>query len=133
MSDMVNKLLELDLPEPETMKVHLPRLGLTVTLREVGFDRVMKDRAEAKDATLFYLLDAIQAPDFRDDAWFRVKMGCPTPVEAVKKLLRPGEIERLARAADVLNGYGTGSVVPVTPQEAEAAATAVAVGELEKN
>lgn len=135
MSSMVNKLLAIpaDLP-PETKKVHLPRLGLTVTLREISYDALQSCRNGA-DAHFHYLLKSAVEPDFKDAAWYREKMGCPTPVDAMKKLLRPGEVERLCRVADTLNGYGADSVsvLELSAENLSNAAVDAVLEELEKN
>lgn len=62
-------------------------------------------------------------------------MGCPTPVEALKKLLKKGEIEKLCRLADQLNGFGPGQVIAVNrePEELFDAAVGGALEDLEKN
>lgn len=132
--DIVKNLLDLPDFSPETKEVRLPRLGVVFTLRELGYDQIMKRRGE-KDATIHYLLDSVDSPKLRDRAWFEEHMGCPSPVEAVKKLLRAGEIEALCKEADRLNGYGWGSVVSVkrSRQELEQQAVGAALEELEKN
>lgn len=62
-------------------------------------------------------------------------MGCPTPVDAIKKLLRPGEIQAIVRQCDKLNGYGYGSVVAVkqSADELQNSAIDAALEDLEKN
>lgn len=133
MANTINKLLSLPQSEAETKTVTLPRLKLEITLRELDYNTLMDCRG-IEDASLHYLLKSTIAPNFRDPAWFREHMGCPTPVDAIKKILRPGEVERLCRVADELNGYGSGSVIlDQTAEELEAVATAQAVDELEKN
>lgn len=133
MSEMLDKLLNLELPVPETMKIRLPRLDLTFTLRELSYDKVTALRKEPEDATLHYLLEAVTEPNLRDARWFRDKMDCPTPIAAMKRLLRIGEIERLAKAADTLNGYGPGSVLIQNEKQVEETALGAAVEELRKN
>ena len=59
--------------------------------------------------------------------------GCATPVDALKKLLRMGEVEKLCRVIDQLNGYGPGSVTVLSGKELEGAAIGAALEELEKN
>ena len=59
-------------------------------------------------------------------------MGCATPVDALKKLLRPGEITRMCRVIDKLNGF-YGSVLELSEDELQGQAIAQATEELEKN
>lgn len=131
---MTEKLLALPDAEPESRTVRLPRLDLEVTLREISYDKLMQCRKE-RDSTLHYLLASVTEPSLKDPAWYRDKMGCPTPVDAVKRLLRPGEIEALAKAADRLNGYGFGAVVSVEEEQRDLEDQALgrALEELEKN
>ena len=60
-------------------------------------------------------------------------MGCASPADALKKLLRMGEVEKLCRVIDRLNGYAAGSVVEAADDELAAEALNAAVEELEKN
>lgn len=135
MSNMINRLLSIPIPEPETQEVELPRLGLTVTLQELNYDKVVEFRGK-EDSSLHYLLASIVSPNFRDPAWFQDKCHCPTPVLAMKKLLRIGEVEALCRAADRLNGYGPGNVkivVEETVEAMEGQTLGAVMEELEKN
>lgn len=130
----VDRLLELEVIQPETKEVQIPRLGLTITLQELSYDKVMRCR-QRPDPKIYYLMESIAAPDIRAEAWYKDKMGCATPADALKRLLRSGEIERLCIQADSLNGYAPGSVVAVeAPEEVlEGAAIGGALEDLEKN
>ena len=130
----VDRLLELEAIQPERKGVQIPRLGLTFSLQELSYDKVMRCR-QRPDPKIYYLMESIAAPDIRAEAWYKGKMSCATPADALKRLLRAGEIERLCIQADSLNGYGPGSVVAVeAPEEAlEGAAIAGALEDLEKN
>lgn len=130
----LNALLGLELPEKETKDVLIPRLGLTLTLQEIGYDALMRCRRR-EDANLAYLLESVKAPDIRDEAFYRDKMGCATPADAVKKLFRGGEIEKICKEADVINGYAAGSVVTMEapPADLESHAVADILEDAEKN
>lgn len=130
----LNALLGLEIPEKETKDVLIPRLGLTLTLQEIGYDALMRCRRR-EDANLAYLLESVKAPDIRDEAFYRDKMGCATPADAVKKLFRGGEIEKICKAADVINGYAAGSVVTMEapPADLESHAVADILEDAEKN
>lgn len=125
----------LDLPEfqPEIAQVHLPRLNIVLALMETPYDKLMKIRRE-EDAQVHLILASVtNHPELKQKAWYREKMGCATPVDALKKLLRPGEVEKICRSIDLLNGYGVGSVAPVSYEELMGQAIQAAVEELEKN
>ena len=131
---VIRSLLDISVEEPETKEVLLPRLGLQITLQEISYDTLMKCRRE-QDANLHYLLESTKAPNFRDPAWYQDRLRCPTPIDAMKKLLRGGEIDRLCQEADRLNGYRGESVISMEADEnqLQEAAISAAVEDLEKN
>ena len=133
MGNAVNKLLELpaDRP-PDTMTVRVARLDLNLTLREISYNKITSLRGR-EDADLLYLAESIADPDIRDEAWWRDHMGCPSPLEALRKLLKKGEAERLCRMADTLNGYAPGSVLEGPGEALQGAAVGAALEDLEKN
>lgn len=130
--DFAGNLLDLPEFEPERRRVRLPRLGLEWVLQEVPYDRVMRCRRE-RDPNLFLILEATVSPNLRDKAWYEGRMGCPTPVDALKKQLRVGELDKLVRVIDRLNGYGAGSVLELSDEELEAQTLGAALEHLEKN
>lgn len=133
MADIIASLLDLPEFEPETAKVKLDRLGIVLELRELAYDKLVKIRRE-NDAQLHLILAAaVNHPELKQEIWYHGKMGCATPVDALKKLLRMGEIEKVCRVIDRLNGYGAGNVTPLTEDEQKGAALGAAVEELEKN
>ena len=131
---VIRSLLDLPMPEPEVSTVRVPRLGLEIVLRELPYDK-LADLRGTEDANINYLLSSIQEPDPKDPLWFREKMKCATPVDALKKLLKGGEIQGLVRRCDILNGYAPDSVVAVDRDEKDLQNEAVwaALEELEKN
>ena len=131
--DVIASLLDLPEFEPERARVRLPRLGIELELREVAYDRLMRIRREGDPAIHLILASVTNHPELKQEAWYHDKMGCATPADALKKLLRPGEVDKIVRATDKLNGYGPGSVTLEEDTALEDAATAAAVEELEKN
>ena len=131
--NIVASLLDLPEFEPERARVRLPRLGIELELQELSYDKLMRARREPDPAIHIILGMVVNHPEFKQPAWYHDKKGCATPVDALKKLLRKGEVERICRAIDLLNGYAPGSVVPMDRQAAQGAAIAAAVEELEKN
>ena len=136
---VTRSLLDLPVAEPETAEVKVTRLNLIVRVRELPYDRLSKLRG-MEDADLQYLLESAVEPKFRDKAWYRDKMDCPTPIEAMKKLLREGEVRAILRKCDELNGYGYGAVVPLAPEDTVVSedelhnrAIGAALEDLEKN
>lgn len=135
----VRSLLDLPVMEPETAEVKVTRLNLIVKVRELPYDRLSKLRG-VEDSDLQYLLESTVEPKFRDKNWYRGHMHCPTPIEAMKKLFRAGEVRAILRKCDELNGYGYGAVVPLSQDEEsipenelQARAVGAALEDLEKN
>lgn len=130
----VYALLNIPQRETETVEVEVKRLKLKITLRELSFDKLISIHS-GKDPDVNYLLSSIVTPNVRDPRWYQEHMGCPTPADALKRLLKPGEITRLVKHADVLNGYGLDSVTAVNMEDDELQAQAVdhALEDLEKN
>lgn len=131
MDKCMEKLLSLTLSDPQTETRRVTRLGLDVTVRELPYDEVDRCGREENDRDLHYLLAATVSPNFRDEAWYLGKLGCPTPIQALKKLFRHGEVKALVAVIDRLNGYRC--AVLSSPVEREAAALAAAVEDLGKN
>ena len=132
-SAVIASLLDLPEFEPETAAVKLPRLGIVLELKELPYDKLIK-LAREPEAQLHLILAAVtNHPEMRDKAWYHDKKGCATPVDALKKLLRKGEVRKICQVIDVLHGYGVGSVVPCTEEELQSRAISAAVEELEKN
>lgn len=131
---VVRSLLDIPVGEPETAVARVTRLGLDIKLKEIPYNKLSALRG-TEDADLNYLLASTVEPNFRDANWYREHMGCPTPVDALKKLLRPGEVRALVRRCDALNGYGPGAVISLEAGEddLQGAAVGAALKDLEKN
>lgn len=131
MDKCMEKLLSLTMSDPQTETRRVTRLGLDVTVRELPYDEVERCGREGEDRDLHYLLAATVAPNFRDEAWYRGKLGCPTPIQALKKLFRHGEVKALVAVIDRLNGY-RGAVLS-NPEELENEAFFATAEALAKN
>lgn len=130
---VINSLMDLPEFEPEKTVVRLNRLGIELELQELPYDKLVKLSREA-DADIHLILACVtNHPEMRRKEWYQDKKGCATPVDALKKLLRKGEVRKICGAIDLLHGYGPGSVTIVSEEELADQATAAAVKELEKN
>jgi len=131
---IARSLLEIPVTEPETAMVQVTRLGLSITLKEIPYNKLTALRG-TEDADLHYMLASCVSPNFKDKAWYQDHMGCPTPVDALKKLLRPGEVRAILRQCDTLNGYGPGAVIALEeePDVLQDMAVGAALEDLEKN
>ena len=131
---VVRSLLDIRAGQPDTATARVTRLGLDIKLQELPYNKLTALRG-TEDADLNYLLASTAEPNFRDAHWYREHMGCPTPVDALKKLLRPGEVRALVRRCDTLNGYRPGAVISIEADEddLQAAAVGAALEDLKKN
>lgn len=131
--NIIANLLDLPEFEPERRSVRLPRLGLVLELQEVPYDKLVSIRREREPQIHLILAAVCNHPELKSAAWYHDKIGCATPADALKKVLRMGEVEKVCRVIDQLNGYGPGSVAPFSDEELANEATQKAVEELEKN
>lgn len=128
--ETIRSLLDIPVGEPEQRKINITRLGLTLTVKSLSYDKMVENMGR-KNANLHYILDSVVSPNLRDSEWYEDHMGCVTPVEALKKLLLAGEVNGLVKQLDQLNGYGSTAVQDVT--ELQNAAIGAALEDLEKN
>ncbi len=114
MSEMLDRLLKPEAPNVNkdlpTGKYKLKRLSKAVgedvvfTLRALPYGRVQDIKGTSEDTEVSILLAGCVDPDLKAPALME-KYGGPTPAEAVKGLLLPGEIEDMAREVERLSGY----------------------------
>lgn len=127
----VKSLLDILPQEPERKTVTVTRLDLDITLQEIPYNTLVRCRGQ-QDSNFHYLLESVVSPNFRDPLWFQQHMDCPTPIDAMKRLFRAGEIEQLCKVCDKLNGYGYDTLL-LSDEALQSAATGDAVEDLEKN
>ena len=114
MSEMLDRLLKPEVvnvqKELPTGKYKVKRLSEAVgedvvfTLRALPYGRVQDIKGMAEEAEVAILLAGCVDPDLKASVLME-KFGGPTPAEAVKGMLLPGEIEDMARAVEKLSGY----------------------------
>lgn len=131
--EIIASLLDLPEFEPERCSVEIRRLGIVFELQEIPYDKLVMLSRERDPNVHLILASVVNHPEMKSEAWYHDRKGCATPVDALKKLLRKGEVDKIVRAIDILNGYGTGSVTPLSEEKRETRAVAMAVKELEKN
>ena len=130
---IIDSLLDLPEFEPEKTVLRLNRLGIELELQELPYDKLVKLSREA-DADIHLILACVtNHPEMKRSEWYHDKKGCATPADALKKILRKGEVKKICAAIDLLHGYSPGSVTVVSEEELSDRVTAAAVKELEKN
>jgi hypothetical protein len=107
--------LEKDLPTADYEVDRLSELtGQKVIfhLRGLPYGKVHELQRFTQDADVNILLAGCVEPDLKDKRLME-KFGSPTPAEAVKKLLLPGEIVDLSNAVERLCGYRRTTITEV--------------------
>lgn len=96
-----------DLPQK---RYEVPRLTQVMgkkaefTLQGLPYGRVQELQALDRDVDIHILLAGCTEPNLRSEDLMR-RFDAPTPADAVKALLLPGEIADLAREVEKLCGY----------------------------
>jgi hypothetical protein len=112
MSKLLDQLLRPELPDVmkdlPTKRVEVKRLSalekepVVFELHGLPYGRVQELQRLSEDMEIMILLDG--CPELKDKSLME-HFGAPTPVDAVKHLLLPGEITDLSRAVERLCGY----------------------------
>lgn len=115
MSDILRMLLDAEAPDVAkslpTKRFEVPRLSKIVgapvvfTLRALPYGKVQDIRSMTDtEQEVSILLGGCIDPNLKSDE-LQEFYGVPTPVEAVRSLLLPGEIADLAMEVERLSGY----------------------------
>jgi len=108
-SNVVDILLQMEVPEPQTKQVKITRLSeqakqdVVFTLKEITYSQV-GEIIKRDDSDIHTVLAGVQEPSFKNEE-LCAKYGAPTPAELVKRMLQPGEISDLSREIQKLSGY----------------------------
>lgn len=111
--NVIELLMSKEPPETPSASYEVKRLTkhygqpFVVRLRGIGYNTVVSIRERPEtDTDCHIILESCTDATFKD-AQVMAKYKAATPVELIKKLLLPGEIEDLARKAEKLSGYRT--------------------------
>ena len=113
MTNVLDLLLNANpanLPEREYRLTRLSEASggdVVFRLRALPYDRVAEIRqVDDVDQSMHILLAGVVAPDLRSQALMD-KFGVVTPVDMIKEMLLPGEIDDLVIRIEQLSGYRT--------------------------
>ena len=123
MDRMMELLLGHDLPEIPEKEFEVKRLSkaygerFSVRLRGLGYDRVaeIKERMEGKsssDADCHILMEAMISPAIKNRELLD-KVRAATPIDGIKAIFLPGEIEALSRQVEILSGYRGNNIAAI--------------------
>ncbi len=110
MTTTLDTLLTSTLPDPLHETVRVPRLvmadgtPLTLELQQLTFNQIADLRERHKDFAVHTVLAGVKSPSLRDSA-LREHFDVETPVDLIKKLFLPGEIDELCTHISKLSGY----------------------------
>lgn len=105
-------LLKSEIPNPPEKEIKLKRLSkacggdVIFKLRALSYSRVaeIKNLHADGDMEVHIMLAGVVSPDLKSDELKR-KYNSVTPVEMIKVMLLPGEIEDISREIEKLSGY----------------------------
>lgn len=118
MDNMIDLLLAVDVPNPQTKEFKHKRLStlcggdVVITLRELGFSRTAEIKQMHDDdgeMDVYLLLAGLVSPDLKDTRLLS-HYEAITPAELIKKMFRPGEIAGLAKQVEILSGYRVSTI-----------------------
>lgn len=123
MSELLDLLLKPEVPNVQktlpTAQYKVKRLSelagedVVFSLRGLPYGRVEELKENnSEDMGIHILLSGVVTPDLRDKRLME-KFGSMTPVETVKAMLLPGEIEDISRAVERLCGYRRNTIEEV--------------------
>lgn len=105
-------LLKTEIPNPPEKEIKLKRLSkvcggdVIFKLRALSYSRVaeIKNLHADGDMGVHIVLAGVVSPDLKSEELKR-KYNAVTPVEMIKAMLLPGEIEDISREIEKLSGY----------------------------
>ena len=80
-------------------------------IRSLPYNTVarLREKEDQKEFSLHVVLEGVVSPNLRDEELLKAH-DAPTPIELIKSILRPGEIEDISIQIEKLSGYRTDTV-----------------------
>lgn len=107
-------LLNMEIQKPMTKDIRIKRLSdicgedVIFKVKEISYNKIREiqkmNDGDNGEMELAIVLEGVIEPKLRDSA-FMDKYGCPTPIEAITKMLSAGEISDISRTIERLSGY----------------------------
>ena len=118
--DPLELLLKAERPNMPEKEIKLKRLSkvcggdVIFRLRALSYNRVaeIKNNHSGGDMEVHILLAGVVSPDLKSEE-LKKKYNAITPVEMIKSMLLPGEIEDISREIEKLSGYRVATVEEV--------------------
>lgn len=119
MNNIIDILLNntREIPEKQIKMTRLSRdFGMEnpiiFTLRALPYDDVARIKRKGDDMSLYIILEGVKDPDLHSAALME-KYGVDTPIDAIKQIFLPGEIEDISRQIEELSGYRISNIEEV--------------------
>lgn len=115
MSEILDLLLKTDIKNVQEKKIKVKRLStkdnpFILSLKSLNYNKVAEIKELSGDDTPIHIMMAgVTDPDFKNQALLQ-KYEAITPVELIKKIFLPGEIEDISREIEKLSGYRTTTI-----------------------
>lgn len=115
--DTLDLLLKAEVPKMPEKEIKLKRLSkicggdVIFKLRGLSYNKVaeIKECHNDGDMSVHIVLAGVISPDLKSEE-LKKKYNAVTPVELVKNMLLPGEIEDISREIEKLSGYRTTTI-----------------------
>ena len=111
MADTLELLLKCNTAELPKKELRMKRLSeaaggdVVFSIQAINFNEGSEIKGrKSEDIPLFVILEGVVSPDLKN-AELMKKYKAATPIEMLKELLLPGEIEDLSREIETLSGY----------------------------
>lgn len=114
--DLLNILLNNDIPKTEVKEFKINRLSkawntdVLLKLKGMGYNKATEIMNMSGDDANVHIILAGDAENIFKNKELQNKYNALTPAELIKKILSPGEINRISNEVLNLSGYGTDTV-----------------------
>lgn len=121
MNNVLETLLNMEIPQPQTKEYKVKRLSecagqdVVFSLKELTFSRIAEIKKQHNDdgeMSVHIVLAGTTSPSWKDTGLLK-KYKAATPAELIKNMLMAGEIEDLARAVERLSGFRVSTIEEV--------------------
>ena len=114
MSEALDLLLKSDIKNVREKKIKVKRLStkeepLILSLKSISYNKVSEIKELSEDTPCHIMLAGVTDPDVKNKDLME-KFEALTPVELIKKIFLPGEIEDISREIEKLSGYRVSTI-----------------------
>jgi len=108
LESLVKKGLEIKNRELQKAEIFVESLGGIVVVEELPY-QVINEALELDETDEMMIYESVIEPNLKDKS-LQDSLGCESPDDIVRILLKPGEVAALSKEIIKLSGYGSNSV-----------------------